>query len=489
MASLQILNFRAQQHCHDHSARLHGFCIGNGRSICRNNRLNVGVRSEKRRYNDSSSVCEDQSTDDKKNSNNNNKFKILIAGGGIGGLVFALAAKRSGFDVTVFEKDLTAVRGEGRDRGPIQLLSSALGLLENIDGDIVREISEAGYVTGDRTNGLADGRTGNWFARFDFLTPALQKGIPVTQIICRMELQRLLLNAVGEDLVINNSKVVDFVNDPNKVTVLLENGEKYEGDLLIGADGIRSMVRSKLFGPKEPKYSNFICYTGVAEFPSHYLPPFGYKIFIGRNQYFVALDIGKGRMQWYAFAKEARDSPIPSAGNKNKLLDNLGDWCEEVITILLNTEEHMIIRRPIDDIDMLNTWGKGRVVLLGDAAHAMLPNLGQGGSMAIEDCYWLMVELRNLSERNPFSAISSDALAQAFRRFEKKRMFRVGTVHSICRIASVLTSVYQTYFNIGPLPLFNLSALKVKHPSLLVSSTLLRFVLPKFMDWVVVGQE
>ncbi|KAL6562787.1 hypothetical protein OROHE_005374 [Orobanche hederae] len=460
MASLQILNFRAQQYCHDHSARLHGFCRGNGSSICCDKRLSVRVRSEKRGYNDSSSVCEDQSTGDKKNSNNNinnNKFKILIAGGGIGGLVFALAAKRSGFDVTVFEKDLTAVRGEGRDRGPIQLLSSALGLLENIDRDIVREISEAGYVTGDRTNGLADGRTGNWFARFDFLTPALQKGIPVTQIICRMELQRLLLNAVGEDLVINNSKVVDFVNDPNKVTVLLENGEKYEGDLLIGADGLRSM----------PKY----------------------KIFIGRNQYFVALDIGKGRMQWYAFAKEARDSPTPSAGNKNKLLDKLGDWCEEVITIILNTEEHMIIRRPIDDIDMLSTWGKGRVVLLGDAAHAMLPNLGQGGSMAIEDCYWLMVELRNLAERNPFSAISSDALAQAFRRFEKKRMFRVGTVHSICRIASVLTSVYQTYFNIGPLPIFNLSALKVKHPSLVISSTLLRFVLPKFMDWVVVGQE
>lgn len=145
------------------------------------------------------------------------KLRILIAGGGIGGLVFALAAKQSGFDVKVFERDLTAIRGEGRDRGPIQLLSSALGLLESIDKDVTREIMEAGYITGDRKNGLADGTTGQWFAKFDFLTPALQKKIPVTQIICRMELQRLLLNAVGEDVVMNNSKVVDFVSDADKV--------------------------------------------------------------------------------------------------------------------------------------------------------------------------------------------------------------------------------------------------------------------------------
>ncbi|KAL0429316.1 UNVERIFIED_CONTAM: Zeaxanthin epoxidase, chloroplastic [Sesamum radiatum] len=96
-------------------------------------------------------------------SDDGKKFKILIAGGGIAGLVFALAAKRSGFDVKVFEKDFTAVRGEGRQRGPIQLLSSALALLERIDRDIAKEVMEAGYVTGDRNNGLADGRTGEWY--------------------------------------------------------------------------------------------------------------------------------------------------------------------------------------------------------------------------------------------------------------------------------------------------------------------------------------
>lgn len=94
------------------------------------------------------------------------KLRILIAGGGIGGLVLALAAKNRGFEVKVFEKNLSAVRGEGQYRGPIQLQSNALAVLEAIDKDVAKKIIEAGCVTGDRTNGLADGVSGNWYVLF-----------------------------------------------------------------------------------------------------------------------------------------------------------------------------------------------------------------------------------------------------------------------------------------------------------------------------------
>lgn len=104
---------------------------------------------------------------EKGSENNNNiekkKLKILIAGGGIGGLVLALAAKNRGFEVKVFEKDLSAVRGEGRHRGPIQLLSSALAVLKAIDENVAAQIMDAGCVTGDRINGLADGQSGEWY--------------------------------------------------------------------------------------------------------------------------------------------------------------------------------------------------------------------------------------------------------------------------------------------------------------------------------------
>lgn len=90
------------------------------------------------------------------------KLRVLVAGGGIGGLVFALAAKRKGFEVLVFEKDMSAIRGEGQYRGPIQVQSNALAALEAIDLEVAEEVMKAGCITGDRINGLVDGVSGSW---------------------------------------------------------------------------------------------------------------------------------------------------------------------------------------------------------------------------------------------------------------------------------------------------------------------------------------
>lgn len=90
------------------------------------------------------------------------KLKVLVAGGGIGGLMFALAAKRKGFEVVVFEKDLSAIRGEGQYRGPIQIQSNALAALEAIDMNVAEQVMRVGCITGDRINGLVDGVSGSW---------------------------------------------------------------------------------------------------------------------------------------------------------------------------------------------------------------------------------------------------------------------------------------------------------------------------------------
>lgn len=90
------------------------------------------------------------------------KLRVLVAGGGIGGLVFALAAKRKGFEVVVFEKDMSAIRGEGQYRGPIQIQSNALAALEAIDLEVAEEVMRAGCITDDRINGLVDGISGSW---------------------------------------------------------------------------------------------------------------------------------------------------------------------------------------------------------------------------------------------------------------------------------------------------------------------------------------
>ncbi|KMZ69982.1 hypothetical protein ZOSMA_201G00130 [Zostera marina] len=136
------------------------------------------------------------------------KPKILVAGGGI-------------------ERDLSAIRGEGQYRGPIQIQSNALAALEAIDLDVADEIMNSDCITGDRINGLVDGISGNWYTKFDTFTPAVSRGLPVTRVISRMTLQKTLAKAVGADAILNGSNVVDFVDNGNKVTVTLENGEQH----------------------------------------------------------------------------------------------------------------------------------------------------------------------------------------------------------------------------------------------------------------------
>ncbi|XP_059651795.1 zeaxanthin epoxidase, chloroplastic-like isoform X2 [Cornus florida] len=412
------------------------------------------------------------------------KPRILIAGGGIGGLVLALAAKHRGFEVKVFEKDLSAVRGEGQHRGPIQLSSSALSVLEAIDKDVLKQILKAGCITGNRINGFADGLSGKWFLKFDLLTPAVRRGLPITQVICRMELQDILVNAVGHHIVSNKSKVVDFVEDCNKVTVILENGTQYEGDILVGADGIRSEVRSKLFGSQEAKYSDYTCYSGLMNFVPPYIDSIGYRVFLGLNRYFVASDVGKGKMQWYAFHKESPINTDPPGGEKERLLKLFCGWCNDVITLISETPEHMILQRDIYDRDMIYSWGNGRVTLVGDAAHAMQPNLGQGGCMAIEDCYQLILELDRVVHGGSDHCLLNQ-IASALKRYEKKRMFRVSIVHAVSRMASKMIFFYQPYMEFGFGPLHNLAL--VPHPVIHVVRAFLQICLPQFMTWTITG--
>ncbi len=115
-------------------------------------------------------VTSERVTGGKSDSGNNRPLRLLIAGGGIGGLVLALAAKNKGIDVKVFERDASAIRGEGQYRGPIQIQSNALAALEAVDQAAAEEIMENGCVTGDRINGLVDGLTGVWYSLL-FLSP------------------------------------------------------------------------------------------------------------------------------------------------------------------------------------------------------------------------------------------------------------------------------------------------------------------------------
>ncbi|XP_073121666.1 zeaxanthin epoxidase, chloroplastic [Henckelia pumila] len=413
------------------------------------------------------------------------KLRILVAGGGIGGLVLALAAKKQGFDVVVFERDLSAIRGEGQYRGPIQIQSNALAALEAIDMDVADEIMSAGCITGDRINGLVDGISGNWYVKFDTFTPAAERGLPVTRVISRMTLQQILAAAVGSDIIINDSNVVDFEDDGEKVTVKLENGQCYEGDLLVGADGIWSKVRKTLFGPSEAIYSGYTCYTGIADFVPADIETVGYRVFLGHKQYFVSSDVGGGKMQWYAFHNEPPGG-VDVGGKKERLLKLFGGWCDNVIDLLLSTDEDAILRRDIYDRTPAFTWGKGRVTLLGDSVHAMQPNLGQGGCMAIEDGYQLSLELDKEWKESIESGRPMD-IASALKRYENARKIRVAVIHGLARMAAIMASTYKAYLGVGLGPLSFLTKFRIPHPGRVGGRFFVDIAMPLMLSWVLGG--
>uniref|UniRef100_A0A804MFG3 FAD-binding domain-containing protein n=1 Tax=Zea mays TaxID=4577 RepID=A0A804MFG3_MAIZE len=414
--------------------------------------------------------------------------RVLVAGGGIGGLVLALAARRKGYDVTVFERDLSAVRGEGQYRGPIQIQSNALAALEAIDMSVAEEVMRVGCVTGDRINGLVDGMSGSWYIKFDTFTPAAERGLPVTRVISRMTLQQILARAVGDDAILNGSHVVDFIDDGSKVTAILEDGRKFEGDLLVGADGIWSKVRKTLFGHSDATYSGYTCYTGIADFVPPDIDTVGYRVFLGHKQYFVSSDVGAGKMQWYAFHNEEAGGTDPENGKKKKLLEIFDGWCDNVIDLINATDEEAVLRRDIYDRPPTMNWGKGRVTLLGDSVHAMQPNLGQGGCMAIEDGYQLAVELENAWQESVKTETPID-IVSSLRRYEKERRLRVAIIHGLARMAAIMATTYRPYLGVGLGPLSFLTKLRIPHPGRVGGRFFIKYGMPTMLSWVLGGNS
>jgi len=365
-----------------------------------------------------------------------NPLRVVIAGAGVGGLVLANSlSKISHIDVKVLEKT-TEFKRFG---GPIQLASNALQLLKEMDKSIYDEINEKFTPTGDKMNGIKDGIRTEWYAKFDLKKPALERNMPFTGVIDRSDLQEIYLNALPPGVVSNGDGVTSFKVNPdgNGVKVILNSGNEVDADVLIGADGIWSSVRATM--RNEPakgdgsgaKYSGYTLYAGELAYNSPDNGKVGYKVYIGPGQYFVITDIGNGNYQWYAFLAR------PPGGNTEKpdgtvpyLKEIFAGWSEECHAILDVTKEHEIGQRDLYDRppSVIKPWSKGPVALTGDAIHAMMPNLGQGGCQAIEDAYVVTEELSTIKTR--------DEIATALSTYNSRRLIRSAAVQGLSRFAS-----------------------------------------------------
>lgn len=408
-------------------------------------------------------------------------LKVAIAGGGVGGLTTALYMLKKGFDVTVYEKTAAFARFGG----PIQFASNALSTLKEIDDELFDRIMDKFTFTGTRACGIKDGlrADGNfrmtndsllylldadapadWFVKFPLKQCADLFGLPYTGVVNRPDLQEILIDECKKikSNFIQNGNPVESYESHGKgrgVTVTLANGETHHADVLVGSDGIWSAVRAQMYGEEIKKstpdlkrrqgcnYSGYTVFAGetVLKTPDYY--DTGYKVYIGPKRYFVTSDVGDGRVQWYAFfslppgTKRApsgwggsvRGEQANPEENLVEYIKSLHEgWSDEIMTVLDATPPESVEQRDLYDRapELRRSWADGNVVLLGDAVHPMMPNLGQGGCQALEDAYVLTEILADTK--------STDKIEDALQEFYRKRILRVSIVQFLSRLASDL---------------------------------------------------
>jgi len=300
------------------------------------------------------------------------KERILIVGGGIAGLTAAIALHRHGFTPELVEK-AASWRAIGTG---IVIQPNAMRLLRKLD---VASDLEA---------------TGAEIRRFQFLNKqgGLLSEIDLTELwsgvdsgvaIGRGELQKALLRSVDRERCRLGVAVTSLNSCEGSVSVGFSDGGGANYDLVIGADGVRSTVRELAIDAAGPRYCGQVAWRAIA--PISRTNADEIQFWLGDGSFFTTYSVGAGRTYGCAYVAEATPGQAPVEGRLARLRDRLATFGEPVRALLDNlARDDQIHCSAVESLE-LPEWRRGRVLLIGDAAHASSPMMGQGGCMAVED--------------------------------------------------------------------------------------------------------
>jgi salicylate hydroxylase len=314
-------------------------------------------------------------------------MRVLIAGGGIGGLTAALALLKRGCDVDVYEQ-----AAELKEVGAGLQLSAngtrvfyALGI-----GEALKALScEA---TGKE---IRLWNTGECWKLFDLGAMSIERyGFPYFTVY-RPDLLAVLAAAVRRekaDAIHLGVPCIGLAQDGKKVRLQVKDQSEAIGDALVGADGVHSRIRQGLFGPDKPQFTGIIAWRGIVpmeRLPTHMARMVGVN-WVGPGGHVVHYPLRAGRVMNFVGALERGDWQVESwsaRGTTEELAADFRGWHEDVHALIRNIpvpdKWALMVRPPME------RWTVGRVTLLGDACHSMVPFLAQGAVMAIEDGYIL----------------------------------------------------------------------------------------------------
>lgn len=307
--------------------------------------------------------------------------KIIVIGGGLGGAAAALALHRRGFDVQVFEKSAILEEiGAGLNLSPNALKAFRyLGIEETAVGigfqareQLIRAHRSGRVIARPRRMGDVEQRYGA-----QFLT------------MHRADLLKILIAALPENIFYTNHQCISVKQEEGVATAVFANGETVEADAIIGADGIHSAVRESLFGKISPRFTGCICWRGLV--PGHLLPDtkFGHQMVAwwGPHGHIVHYPVRReGSLVNFVAHYDSNEWTKESwthECDRSELLETYKNWNKNLLRLIEASEKYY--KWALYDRDPLDVWTNGLITLLGDAAHPMLPYLGQGACMAIED--------------------------------------------------------------------------------------------------------
>ncbi|HEU5102463.1 MAG TPA: FAD-dependent monooxygenase [Roseiflexaceae bacterium] len=230
---------------------------------------------------------------------------------------------------------------------------------------------------------------------------------PRLVVVHRAELLALLRAALPDDVISLGAAVSGVAQNSSGVTLTLADGRSVHGDILIGADGLHSLVRTSLFGQEPPRYAGYTSWRGVVPFDGSGLV--ACETF-GQGARFGMAPLRGGRVYWYSTRSAPMGTLRPASGWKGALLEQFRGWHAPIEALIAATDERQILQLDIYDRPPLRHWSDSRITLLGDAAHPMTPNLGQGACQALEDAVVLAQHLRTAVD--PITALRAYATAR-----------------------------------------------------------------------------
>jgi 2-polyprenyl-6-methoxyphenol hydroxylase-like FAD-dependent oxidoreductase len=330
-------------------------------------------------------------------------MRVVIVGGGIGGLSAAIALRQRGHDVVVLER---APRIDPVGAG-ITLFANAMRALDRLD---VREaIATRGAPTTWSAILTREGRE---------LTQVPRDLLEGTVAVHRADLQAGLAAAGGQ---VRLGVEVTAVEDGDDGVVVRGTDESEEsGDMLVGADGLSSVAR-RAIADVRPRYAGYTAWRGVCPVP---VEAGRVTESWGVGERFGLVDIGRGRTYWFATKNAPEGEPDEPGGRKAEIRRRFSGWHEPIAAVVEAADESAILRNDVYYLEPLPRWSDGRVVLVGDAAHATTPGVGQGAAQAIEDAVVLADRL-----------VRRDELATALADYESIRRPRAEAVLKMSRRA------------------------------------------------------